>query len=354
MVGRKLAQADSEPESDSDDSAAYSIGTVGIDGLKGAFGIARALAGNGASVSEVSRIKNQLLELNPELAGTVQPGQRYNVPSSDTPENRTLAAIADRRYQTSLDAQSQQRENSSETQRQLHRVDSARATDPPAPQAESSAAFNLAQNKGFAAYWNANVANGSTLARMVPRNEWAQYPANTTGMDQDKSKGQFTTITLHHTGSEDTPQEVEDLQRGHESAVHLLGRTIVNGGRPQKYGFADVGYNFMIAPNGTIYEGRSMQYEAAHVSNPIVGNKNPGNIGIAFLGNYADAPLTTAQTDSANVLMAQLNNVYHISARNPGGAGFIYTHADFDPSRHSELAGAAAQVQAMRQKLYRP
>ncbi len=60
--------------------------------------------------------------------------------------------------------------------------------------------------------------------------------------------------------------------------------------------------------------------------------------------------MTSAQTDSANALIAQLNNVYHISARNPGGANNIYTHAQFDPTRHSELAGAAAQVQALQRK----
>jgi hypothetical protein len=42
---------------------------VGREGAQGAWGIAKSLAGPGASNAEINRVKNQLLEVNPELAG---------------------------------------------------------------------------------------------------------------------------------------------------------------------------------------------------------------------------------------------------------------------------------------------
>jgi hypothetical protein len=186
---------------------------------------------------------------------------------------------------------------------------------------------------------------------MVSRAQWAKYAPNLSGMSPDSSHGQFRLITLHHTGSEATPEEVEALQRGHESNLHYLGRAITAGGKPEPYNFADVGYNFLVAPDGTIYEGRSLQYEGAHVSNKVVGNKNPGNIGIAFLGDYSNKPLSAAQLKSADALIGRLNNFYAIPSRNPAG-DYIHTHAEFDPARHSELAGARDQVERLRRRIY--
>ena len=49
-------------------------------------------------------------------------------------------------------------------------------------------------------------------------------------------------------------------------------------------GWGDIGYNFIIAPDGTVYEGRSggPGVEAAHA-----GGYNSGTVGIALLGNYS-------------------------------------------------------------------
>ena len=118
-------------------------------------------------------------------------------------------------------------------------------------------------------------------------------------------------------------------------------------GAPQSYGFGDVGYNFMIGSDGTIYEGRPLQYEAAHV-----GGHNAGNVGVAFLGDYSSKPLSDAQLAAAHSLITRLNDVYGIPARNANSNNYIYSHGQFDTKRQSELAGAATQIEALKQSIY--
>ncbi len=53
-------------------------------------------------------------------------------------------------------------------------------------------------------------------------------------------------------------------------------------------GWCDVGYHFLVAPDGTVFEGRPLSLLGAHV-----GGHNRGNVGIAFLGCFdpvCDAP----------------------------------------------------------------
>jgi hypothetical protein len=80
-------------------AASPQVGVVGKDGARGAWGIAQSLAGSGARNAEVNRLKNQLLALNPELAGVLHEGQRYEVPDAATPENLVLARGADARHE---------------------------------------------------------------------------------------------------------------------------------------------------------------------------------------------------------------------------------------------------------------
>jgi YD repeat-containing protein len=100
-----------EPFVDSDNwdlqGQSRAIGVSGREAARGAWGIARSLAGDGASNAEVNRVKNQLLALNPELVDGVKSGQRYYVPDASTPENLQLARNADWQYQAALAVRAQ-------------------------------------------------------------------------------------------------------------------------------------------------------------------------------------------------------------------------------------------------------
>ena len=96
----------------------------------------------------------------------------------------------------------------------------------------------------------------------------------------------FRKIVVHHTAS---PNSVKDpaatVRFGYE--LHVVGR-----------GFTDIGYNFLISPDGEIFEGRrARKYgkNEAHLGedgagNAIIGGhtkgRNAGSCGIALIGNF--------------------------------------------------------------------
>lgn len=59
--------------------------------------------------------------------------------------------------------------------------------------------------------------------------------------------------------------------------------------------FKDIRENFLIASDGTVYEGRGFSHEGQHTYDRQQTDYNPNAIGIAFIGNYTSAPLTTSQ-----------------------------------------------------------
>jgi hypothetical protein len=57
-------------------------------------------------------------------------------------------------------------------------------------------------------------------------------------------------------------------------------------------GWSDIGYNLLVAPDGTVYEGRGTAAQGAHFC-----GANAGTLGVCMLGNFVDqAPATTAMS----------------------------------------------------------
>ena len=96
----------------------------------------------------------------------------------------------------------------------------------------------------------------------------------------------FRKIVVHHTAS---PNGVKDpaatVRFGYE--LHVVGR-----------GFTDIGYNFLISPDGQVFEGRrARKYGKGELhtgedgaGNAIIGGhtkgRNAGTCGIALIGNF--------------------------------------------------------------------
>lgn len=99
----------------------------------------------------------------------------------------------------------------------------------------------------------------------------------------------MNTIVVHHSAFPNAgPSEIQNL--------HMDGR-----------GFADVAYHYMIAKDGTIYEGRELNIRGAHVR-----GFNTGSIGIVLLGNFNDEQSTESQLDSLRKLADYLRYTYAI------------------------------------------
>lgn len=74
-------------------------------------------------------------------------------------------------------------------------------------------------------------------------------------------------------------------------------------------GWGDIGYNFLIDPNGVVYEGR------AGGSNAIAAHfscRNTNTVGIALLGTYTSVAPTAAAVESLTRLLAELSLRYAV------------------------------------------
>jgi hypothetical protein len=101
---------------------------------------------------------------------------------------------------------------------------------------------------------------------IVSRAGWAAQPARSV---TSLSAGRVELFVVHHTtGTYAGPETVRSIQRFHM----------------QTRGWADIGYNFLVAPSGQIFEGRGWARVGAHAK-----GKNSVSIGVAYVGDGSKA-----------------------------------------------------------------
>nr|XP_046246451.1 peptidoglycan recognition protein 5 [Scatophagus argus] len=128
----------------------------------------------------------------------------------------------------------------------------------------------------------------------VPRVQWgAAQPRQ-----QGKLKGSAQRVVIHHTALpkctslKECTDQLVSIQRAHMT----------------ERGFDDIGYNFLVGGDGTVYEGRGWGVVGAHAK----GN-NHDSVGIAFMGNFnndtpsAEAILSVKQLLQSGVSQDFLN-----------------------------------------------
>jgi len=141
---------------------------------------------------------------------------------------------------------------------------------------------------------------------IVGRKEWGARPTNLEAREefglfdaQTNPEGVLfypndlstvlNTIVVHHSAFPSTdPAEIQDL--------HMDVR-----------GFADVAYHYLIAKDGTIYEGRPIDMRGAHVK-----GYNTGSVGIVLLGNFNEELPSAEQLVHLRLLVDYLRYKYHI------------------------------------------
>jgi len=118
----------------------------------------------------------------------------------------------------------------------------------------------------------------------------------------------YNFLTVHHEGQ----SLKKDLLKA--KIVSSL-QNIQAGHRKRRYG--DIAYHFIIDPAGRIWEGRSLQYQGAHVA-----KHNVGNVGVMLLGNFEKQNPSTAQITELNNLVGILRKQFRIKRNR------IYGHCD--------------------------
>lgn len=125
---------------------------------------------------------------------------------------------------------------------------------------------------------------------IIERSKWGVKTPKTS-LDSDWG---YNSLVIHHSGNsgEKDPKEIE--------LIHIV-----------KNGWDDVGYHYLIHPNGTIYEGRKIYHKGSHVS-----GANTGKVGILLMGDYNeqwwdfDDTLSSSHLSAANALIKTLKSIF--------------------------------------------
>ena len=126
-------------------------------------------------------------------------------------------------------------------------------------------------------------------ARLVTRRAWRAEPARLPRW----RRGALRTVVLHHT---DMPTAALESDVSAEAAyLRALQR------RHFSWGFADIGYHFVVVPSGRIFLGRPVWSLGAHV-----GGHNAGTVGIALAGDFNVERPTPEAIDSAGYVLHRL------------------------------------------------
>lgn len=122
--------------------------------------------------------------------------------------------------------------------------------------------------------------------------------------------GKIVRLTIHHTATEAPSEGLS----ANQDAVRRIQR-FHQGSR----GWADIGYHFLIDPEGRVFEGRALTVQGAHVG----GDSNQGNLGIALIGSFESKPPTAPQVRSLRGLVGDLCRRFNIPASG------VFTHRQF-------------------------
>jgi hypothetical protein len=118
-----------------------------------------------------------------------------------------------------------------------------------------------------------------------------------------------THIVVHHTATGNNDEDwAAHVRRIWYSHSHLRDADPNDGVQ----GWTDIGYNYLIDPNGKIYEGR---YGGLFVSGGHVRGHNSGSVGIGMLGTYIDGDITSAARNSLRSLTQEIINYNHLNPK---------------------------------------
>ncbi|MEK6703738.1 MAG: peptidoglycan recognition family protein [Planctomycetota bacterium] len=122
-------------------------------------------------------------------------------------------------------------------------------------------------------------------------------------------------ITVHHAAIDNSDLlSAADVKR---RLVNIRHEHINR--RPEPFG--DIGYHFMIDPQGRIWEGRSLAYQGAHVA-----DQNEHNLGIMLLGDFTRQTPTPQQIASLDSFVTQQMHRFTVPVNR------VFTHRELGKS----------------------
>ncbi|KAJ0021874.1 hypothetical protein NQD34_009364 [Periophthalmus magnuspinnatus] len=130
---------------------------------------------------------------------------------------------------------------------------------------------------------------------IVSRAQWgALTPRNI-----DKLNSPARRVIIHHTATRSSKTQAESISDVRSIQRHHM----------ENRHFDDIGYNFLLALDGTVYEGRGWGVVGAHTK-----GHNSDSVGIAFMGNFtSESPSSEALTSVKRLLEAGVSQGFLLS-----------------------------------------
>ncbi len=121
-------------------------------------------------------------------------------------------------------------------------------------------------------------------------------------------------ITIHHdainslglSGQGNIAKRLESIRRSH---------------RARGSNWVDIGYHYVVDPDGRVWQGRPISIEGAHVS-----ENNPHNLGIMVMGNFDEHRPTSAALAALSSFVADQMRRYRVPVNR------VYTHQEIKAS----------------------
>lgn len=110
----------------------------------------------------------------------------------------------------------------------------------------------------------------------------------------------FQKIVIHHTAS---PKEVRRSKKNVPVDAAIIREW------HKARGWSDIGYHFVIMPDGRCEEGRPLYRPGAHCN---VGHRNFIGIGVCLVGNFSETEVPQAQLDGLVNTVVQLMEVFKL------------------------------------------
>lgn len=120
-----------------------------------------------------------------------------------------------------------------------------------------------------------------------------------------RAKGPYYRITVHHS-ADTVSTQLNGSMASSVAVVKKIQNAHMNG---ENTGWGDLGYHFLIDPQGRVFEGRSLEWQGAHAS----GKNNVGNVGICLLGNFENSHPTERALGALESLVNACRNSFGIA-----------------------------------------
>jgi hypothetical protein len=148
---------------------------------------------------------------------------------------------------------------------------------------------------------------------VIARAAWGALPALPARMI--RNSGGWKRITVHHS-AEAEPAPLDGSAESSAAALRLIQRSHLKSKMPP---WGDIGYHFVIDPEGRVFQGRDLAWQGAHAG----GENNVQNIGVCLIGNFDVEHPAQAQLESLRKLLDNLRKTYRIPRSE------VHKHLDF-------------------------